>query len=112
MNSIETPNLNLALKLGMGGSFLGFCLAVHFLLLYFSPSSIISLQHVLIVAMLGILITLGTVIFGLYYLILISLLKAFRKEGDPVWVVFVLPPTAFGISFITLHGFWKVWLWL
>lgn len=112
MNRVETPNLDFALELGMGGSFLGFCLAIHFLLSHFSVSPSLSLEHLLIVSVLGTLITFGTIVFGVYYLILTSLLKVFRIDGDPFWVVFALPSAAFVMSFLALHGFWQIWLWL
>ena len=110
MDIARTPNFDRALYLGMGGGYCGFYLAVHLLLLQFGETA--SIGHFILVAVLSLLITFGTIVFGVYYLVLRFLLHALRIANDPYWVMLAMPLASFALCFIALHGFWKLWLWL
>ncbi len=77
---VKTPNFDLALKLSMAAGILSVFVNVYQIVGFRTKNS---LEGIIASTILSILITFGTLVFGLWFLVLGFLGDKFKKPGDP-----------------------------
>lgn len=100
---MTSSNFDRALRLSMGTAFLGIFFSIHiqFAKSGFTPSILDTL-------LLSVLVTMGTIIFAVWAGVIRLMVELFRWKSDPFWVVLVMPPLAFVVSFAAT----TIFLWL